>query len=319
MLTSLSISATETPLLNRERRATAVIERSWLEKFCGVYVSGLTLWGELTFLDHPHWVVAIQLVTGMAATFWLCVLVHELGHLAAGSFMGYRLVSFQVIGFRYSKCLDGRCIQFNSDLPRSFGSVQMTPQGRDGLSLRALIFTAGGPAATLLILAIAWTARGMLLGKVALIANSFVCLGCFLPAAKPFYSTDAQVILTLLRKGAAAERLSAVFYLLSCPDQLNPKKWPPEIVSRLNREVSDPTYEASALALRYFHNSVCASEAAIAATLERLLELSPYLPLEWRRKIFQDAGNFQLFKRGNTRLASQWLLEAQQMQAPQRC
>ncbi len=311
MLQSLALSRTATPLLNRERCPAYVVEPAWVDWVSGIYVSMLLVWGELiVFTVHPPWKVAVAWTLSIAGNFLIGVVVHELGHLLASKAVGHRFVQICVAGVHYSKTKEGRACYFMWDRHEPIGFVVSQPRNQRHLLLRAFFSVIAGPIATLLLVTVAYHYRTTMIGASGLMTGIFLSLGSCFPFSRGLHCSDAKVALTILRGGPAAQRLSAMLYVMTCNDPVNPGEWPPEIVRHLHLDVADTTWEDFLLALRYMYSVSCGPTAPVAATLERRLELSPYMTKERRYQLFVDAARFHASHNHDLALARQWMLEA---------
>src|SRR5450631_3904540 len=142
----------DTPILDREQPLPTAKRRFkiWHGLLLGAVIGGLLA----AFTDAPSdppasggWV----LVFGFAALYF-GVLVHELGHLAAGLSVGFDLRIFAV-GPLYLRREERRWkLQV---IPSRFGGLTgMVPKSSDRLVDRYLRFGLGGPAASIMLMVI---------------------------------------------------------------------------------------------------------------------------------------------------------------------
>jgi hypothetical protein len=190
-----------------------------------------------------------RLVTAVFLTLFLTTAVHELGHLLAGKLVGFRF-NLLIIG---PLCLSREGSKLRLGLHKSFaifnGLTGSNPAGNQDLPRRLLIFTLGGPLASLIqaLLTIflflrwqgdvhftnhfAWAVEGMAL--LAIFSTLY-----FLSSIKPgsYYSgqpADGGRIMGLLRGGPVAKRWCALAALYGADQQgQRPRDWDESLIQQ---------------------------------------------------------------------------------------
>jgi len=139
--------ATKTPILDRERDLPTVkLLRRWL--LLGIVFGGV-LGGVLSVLDRNGRVdkaMPPYALPAFLVAFYVAVLVHELGHVIAGSLGGFDLRLLAVGAFLLDKETRGWRFRF---LPRRIitgGLTSMMPRSPDNLEVRYTRLVLGGPA-----------------------------------------------------------------------------------------------------------------------------------------------------------------------------
>jgi hypothetical protein len=243
--------------------------------------------------------------------YYLTVLVHELGHLAAVLAVGFRWREFAVGPVVLRREAGGIGWHFVAARLLSGGQVQAVPPSSGGVRGRFLIVVAGGPIATALVFAaIAFLDRGPW-AKALLFANLLCVATSWLPYYAGGYVTDAKAILLLRGHGAEGDGLAAMLYIIAQDTQgVLPRDWQAERLAQLETATDGPlAATASVLMLAYLIDR--RDPDAIIAATERALALSASaIPLH-RRMILETAAYVQGIYRHDAALAAEWLADAQ--------
>ena len=183
-----------------------------------------------------------RLATAVFLTLFLTTAIHELGHLLAGKLAGLRF-HLLIIG---PLCLNRKNGKLRLSWHKSgaifSGLTGSIPDDSQNLPRRLLIFTLGGPLASLVqallagILVIRWQADVDFINNVAWAVEAMALLAAFgaiyfLSAMKSgsFYSgqpTDGGRIINLLRGGPAADRWCALAALYGADQRgQRPRDW----------------------------------------------------------------------------------------------
>jgi hypothetical protein len=127
-------------------------------------------------------------------------------------------------------------------------------------------------------------------------------------------STDAKIILLLIGKGAAAERLAAVLYIVALDkQQIEPRDWPPALVEKMSIRVKDNTFLTSVLSVRYAVALDNGDPECLAEAIERALLVSNEIGPDAQRAFYVAASCFQGVCRNNVPLAEAWLESARKV------
>jgi hypothetical protein len=152
---------------------------------------------------------------------FLCIAIHEIGHLTAGILSGFTFSMFMVGPFRFEK--EGNKIRFKWSKGLGFfgGLASCIPKNTDRLMRKFIVMVAGGPLMSLLTAIVALlvirfyipenlesTLQGFLI-SVTVQAFLWISLGVFIIACVPVKSagfyTDGARIINLLRGGNLAK------------------------------------------------------------------------------------------------------------------
>jgi hypothetical protein len=257
------------------------------------------------------------LLIGFVPALYFGVLVHELGHVLAGLSAGFELRMLSVGAFFLTKKTQCWKIEL---LPRrivSGGQTVMSPKSADRLD-RFLRLVLGGPAATILllvitlILALIFPDRAGV--RVLLLVNLLFATQSCVPYNVRGMSTDAKVILLLMGKGAAADRLAALLYIIALDrQQIEPRDWPRELVEKMCISAEDKSFLTSAISVRYAVALDSGDPERIAEAIERALLVSHEAGPDAQRAFYLAASCFQSTFRSNVPLAEAWLKSARKV------
>ena len=184
---------------------------------------------------------------------WVGIAVHELGHLLAGLFQGFRFALFTVgfLGIRAGK--DHLEVFFNRDI-NSFGGLAATfPATWNGEDLRKkfALVVAAGPISSLLFgvvsLVFAWT--WMLNNGPKAFVFALFCLGVLslllfvvtaIPNRTGGFTSDGGRFLALLRGGdiSAREQANLALVALLCAGK-TPGELPADLVATISHSAGD--------------------------------------------------------------------------------
>lgn len=245
------------------------------------------------------------------AAFYASILVHEAGHALVALFTGLELRGFVVGPILIQKQARGIRLKFVFARAFSGGQTIVAPRSGEDLKRRFAWFAAGGPIATLLLLAVSMLApRGITSGMFAGL-NALLAISSIVPFTMGSQPNDGRVIQILSRGGPSADRMTAVLYLLALDSQgLQPKSWPAGEAGKLDLAPGDHAYLVSVLGLRYHLACVGEDAAQIGAVLEEGLAQSGRMPPDAKRAFFISAAAFQGFYRGNAVMAQTWVESA---------
>lgn len=304
-----------TPILDCEQPVPAVKVHRLLSVFLGLVLgivlieserSGLLGQGAfLNFLSSPARLI------GCLVAFYIAVLLHELGHVGAAMATGFELRGLAVGLFLLSRKASGWRFQI---VPRRIfygGLTSVVPRYAENLRGRYIRLVLGGPATTVILFLIALLSPGGLWVSVFLFANLLLTLSCCIPYTARGLPSDAKAALVLARKGAEADRLVAILYLLSLDGQgVQPRDWPPEFVERMNISSTETSYLTLSLALQYANALEGEDHDTAAKVLESALKWSTKMLPDAQRGFFVAASCFQGIFRNNASPAEAWLESA---------
>ena len=303
-----------TPILDRQEPLPQRDKRNWRAVLIGGAAGALLVrWAPSIepgfILNHP-----LEFGLTMMAVYYLCVLVHELGHLAAGMGVGFAFRQFAA-GPLVVYLEDGG-LRFQLATARLLGGGQviMAPESTDGLRARFLRFIAGGPAATVLLFAIPLVWPATLFAGSLLIVNALIAFNSLLPYTINGRSTDGKLLLGLGRQGPAADRLATILYLLAIDSRgVAPRDWPRDSLSVLEGGNEDAVYREIGLMFVYFCALDEGDPERIAGALERVLAVTNKMNPDSVRAYFAEAAFVQGIFRKDAPLARAWLADARKV------
>lgn len=161
----------------------------------------------------PHGAIIVGL--GLLAA-WLCLFLHELGHVVAGIAVGFRFQLLALGILRIDRGSDGRVrIGWNRDLRLAGGVGGAAPIDKERLRPRFAIQVMGGPLASLLVALAAhlallawpgapWIARVML--QWVRLLSAMLGVETLLPIKHGPFVNDGLRFLRLIGRGPMAER-----------------------------------------------------------------------------------------------------------------
>jgi hypothetical protein len=291
-----------TPLLDGDPTLPQVKRRRW------TMLLGLAIGAGLGLAIGESGVLVIPAI-------YIAILVHELGHVVAGKAAGFELRGFAVGGIVLNKQARGWSLRFA--LSRIFGGfANMLPPSTESLTGRYVQLVAGGPAASILLLLITATLPAGAFVRVLFWVNLVTTVSCLIPYTVGGMLNDARFFTVLARKGAAAEQLAAILYLLAIDAQgTRPSAWPLEIVKRLDAPGQGTPLLGVSLALKYAAARDSEDEDGIAHALENGLASAGRMPPDTRRWFMISAACFQASFRNRIAPAEQWLESARKVKS----
>lgn len=191
-----------------------------------------------------HW---WTLVLSMALLLFSAALVHELGHLAAGWAARLRFQTLLVGPLRIWRAGERLHVGLVRNFVLTRGMVASSPRSRNRLPQRLLLFTVGGPLASLLLFGAAmwlfwqikdsravWQQAAWLVESAFMLAliTAYFTIGSLRPVATPDGPpADGERIAQLLRGGPEADRWCALFVLQGANlEGVRPRAWDARLV-----------------------------------------------------------------------------------------
>ncbi len=316
-----------TPILDREQPLPeAKKSKLWLRLLVGLAIGsviGGAIGAVLAFLDVDFDRLAAflpgrTLLLGFLPGFYLGVLLHELGHVAAGLSVGFELRSLMVGAFLLTRETRGWKVRF---IPRRIlagGLANMVPKSADRLVERYFRFVLGGPAASLVLLAVSLILSRIFPGiagvRVVLLVGVLITISACIPYTFRSQPTDAKLLLLTIRKGPAAERLAAIFYIVALDAQrVEPRDWPRELVEKMSIPTQDKSFLTGVISVRYAHALDSGDPERIAEAIERALAANDEARPDVQRAFYVAASCFHGIFRNNAALAGAWLESARKV------
>ncbi len=234
------------------------------------------------------------------ALFPIAVLIHELGHLAAGCLVGFQPMLLIVGPMKIRRTLRGW--QMERMRPAIAGGIAgALPKRLEALERRVCVLIAGGPAANVLTAAAAiaastFTEPSSIIGAAlgVLVVVSVICaLVALVPAGAWGFFTDGARIQQLLAGGAAGERWAALFALSAAStDGARPRDYPPALVSKLDAASDETLDEATARLYRYAVALDTDNVESAREHLRRALAIRDHVPVMKRPTLHLAAAFF---------------------------
>jgi hypothetical protein len=128
----------------------------------GVASFGSGPFTEVVDAVEPRWAAPLFLVLGLPILLFLAVAAHEVGHLAAGRWAGFRAYLLLVGPVRLERVQDRWRLRFNPHLATWGGLAASAPVDEVGLRARMIRYVAGGPGMSLLLGVAALAGAGIL-------------------------------------------------------------------------------------------------------------------------------------------------------------
>jgi len=242
------------------------------------------------------------------AAFYLMLIVHELGHVAVGLCVGFRLRSLRIGPLLFSRV-------FRPSLYRGPGAVvngvaELIPVATDKLTWRGAAMALGGPVANFL------SAMVVLLLPFPITVFSGLFIACSIANGVndlfPFESrlgvSDGRRIWMLLRQPERGERWLALLHLGGqLADGVLPESLSADFIAKAIavRDDSADTVTAHAIAFAAaFHQH---KDSDAAQLLETSLAYSSHAKPILREALMSEAAVFQARRRKRADLADQWL------------
>jgi hypothetical protein len=293
--------------------------------WCGVAVVAAVSWllkdppilHQWLLTDLPRWFLDQWAGLGVVgfglsalAAFYLMLAVHELGHVAAGLFVGFRCRSLRVGPLLITH-------PFRASLYRGPGAVvngvaELIPVATDKLVWRGVAMVLGGPVANVL------SALVVLLLPFPITVFSGMFIACsvangvndLLPFESRLGVSDGRRIWMLLRQRARGERWLALVRLGGeLNDGVLPESLSADFLSKAIavQDASADTVTANAIAyIAAFHEH---KDSVAGQRLETCLAYSGHATPVLRAALMSDAAVFQGRRRKRADLAGQWLAE----------
>jgi hypothetical protein len=291
----------ETPLLDRREAVPAMTRR----KKALLVLLGGAIGAAFDFVAiHYGWFdhVGSFLLAAIPA-FFLVVLIHELGHLAATRVVGFEWRHFYAGPLIVDREANGVRVRFLWKRLLFGGMVQAAPDSARDLRRRYLIMLAGGPIATALVFAVVPLLPHGIFRSCLAAANVLAVATSWIPCYTGGYATDAKAILLLRRPGHESNLLAAILYIAALDAQgVVPRDWDAASVEALRTPVGSPL-DGTAAVFMLAHAFDASDDDGIAAATERALGLVAQATAAHRRAIFDTAAYVQAIYRYRADLA----------------
>jgi hypothetical protein len=244
------------------------------------------------------------------AAFYLMLAVHELGHVAAGLCVGFRLRALRIGPLLFSR-------PFRLSLYRGPGAVvngvaELIPVATDKLPRRGIAMVLGGPVANFLAGIVLFLLPLPMTVFTALFIAFSVANGVsdLIPLESRLGVSDGRRIWMLLRQPERGERFLALLHLGGAlNDGVLPESLSADLLAKAIAvcDASSDTVTANAIAYWAAFHQHMDNEAA--QRLETCLAYAGYATPALREALMSDAAVFQARKRKRADLADQWLAE----------
>lgn len=251
-------------------------------------------------------VVAVTMITAPALT----ILVHEAGHALAGAAAGMPPV-LMIAGPLGLYWRPGRLwprLRFNA--PVAGGFTLCLPRRKEAVLQRMMWMTAGGPAASLILaavaVAVAVMAETSLRGAAAF--TGFVSAALFLATALPWaykgMGSDGAKIRMLMKNDSRARSLAASVSLLAAAREgTPPADWQPALLDAALAAAPGTPEKAAALHLAFWVALDRQDRALAEERLARLRETTADMSEAIAAPVAYEAAAFHLFERREPEMA----------------
>jgi len=260
------------------------------------------------FLDQWAEMGIVGLGVSALAAFYLMLAIHELGHVAVGLCVGFRLRSLRFGPLLFSRPL--RLSLYRGPGAVVNGVAELIPVETDKLSWRGVAMVLGGPVANIL------TAMVVLLLPFPITAFSgfFIAFSIangvndLFPFESRLGVSDGRRIWMLLRQPERGERWLALLHLWGeLTDGVLPEAMSPDFLAKAMAVRDDSADTVAAHAIAYFAAFHQHKDSEAAQRLETCLAYSGRGTPVLREALMSDAAVFQGRRRKRTDLANQWL------------
>lgn len=255
---------------------------------------------------------------------------HELGHVAAGLAAGFGFGALYLGPLRLTGGTEGLRVRANRRLALWGGAAQMVPRASGHTRARHAVLVAGGPAASLLLGAVALWVYGTLLGPLvalgtldpaadalarALVGFGLTSLGVGLvtlvPGTTSGFPTDGAQLLAILRgrdNPDWSQAMAAVRALAARGE--GPEALSDELLADVLAASESVEERAHAWLLAYVRGLALGNDAVAAENLEAALEVAPRLPARLAAIVRVEAAYFAAAHRGDAAVARDLLAAA---------
>lgn len=246
-----------------------------------------------------------------AIAFFAAVTVHELGHLLAGRWSHFRLVSIQLGHVQITPPFHIRW-RPRALVPGASGLVIMAPLDARSLRIRAIIMLLGGCAANLitgLSFTFLWPSHA-LLSRWFIVMSVVLGLVNLLPFRSKALLSDGKRILMLLRNSRQGQRWLALLRLNADIGRgIDPEKLNPQIMAIATAVEDESPDTVNAHILAFAAAFAKHDDPEAARLLEVCLRHSGSAWPAQREAAFLNAAIFQAERRRCADLAEQWLAD----------
>jgi hypothetical protein len=263
-------------------------------------------------MDWATLLVPVAAVLGAAAA-------HEIGHLLAAYFAGFKLRQIKVSVLHLGKhahCGEPYCGEV---LAMGIAVFEPRPANQDdaGLRRRLLFLSLGGPVANLLLAA--GCAISVILAHPPFVAGVALRIGCAFSALlgiaallpdvdrRGNFSDGARLVMLLKNNGKAERWLSNIRCQIALNQGRHPREWDEACVGRA-AVISDDSRDA--FIARWMAYLLAAERQDITCAtkyLEGALEVLGYATPKLRDRLFLEAAVFQAWFRDNPSKALFWV------------
>ena len=242
----------------------------------------------------------------------LVVLVHELGHLVAGSLVGLRFNYIRIGPLRVER--SGKMSWQWTWRALLSGATSSLPVARTALRWRLCIFVAGGPAANLVCAFYGFkimpkdNSMGAAVGMALVGISTLIGFTNLLPIQRDGQMRDGLQIWILLFGKKRRERLIFILTFLADLKRGDSTSFLTSAALEQASSVMDGSGQQVAVSWLAYAKATSAKEYETAALhLENCLITSPATTPDFREEIIIEAAQFQAVRRKRPDLAREWL------------
>lgn len=255
----------------------------------------------------------MRIALGVLAAIFSLV-VHELGHLAAGLAVGFRFHLFALGPLLIERDPRGRVrLAWNRD-PGLFGGAAGTvPRNMEGLRRRFAVVVVGGPIASLVLALVAAAALALFPTPGGLLAmelkwirllSAAVFVMNAIPMANGPFVTDGLRLLRVLGRGPSADRELSLLALTALQvGGVRPRDWDRKLVDRGLAVRDASMYECQFHLWSYLCSLDSGHVAEAGDALDRAVALGRRAPASLRAQCLLESAFFEAAHRGRLEIA----------------
>jgi hypothetical protein len=284
-------------------------------------------------LLQVHWAaLALGWLISVPVLYFLMIVTHEAGHVLGGLLARFRILSFTAKWLRITRKAGGWEIRLVKPHTKLGGMVQAMPTHTDNLRLRYSLFIAGGPAANLVIGALALYLQQQLAVHYAgpltyslggyLLLNALPVFGWLSVAMgvlnliprnlKSGYIIDGKHLWHFLRGGPAMHQQLGLLYFQSLMYAgRRPREWDASLVAQVAAHRSNSVLDCYTHLLIYSYFLDCNDLEQLRFHLNQSLDSIATAPASVQQHVLGEAAYVAALLTNNAEQARYWLNRAQ--------
>lgn len=169
---------------------------------------------------------------------WMVIAVHECGHLLGGKLIGFGFQMLAVGPLMVVREAGRVRVKWNRVLSLWGGVASALPMKLEDVTRGMLVFTAGGPLASLMFAVLLWPLEHPIARVASLFSAAITCV-TLIPTRFSGFLSDGGRMWMFLREPAKAKRWSSLAALAAySQSKLRPREWPAELLEQA-RAIAD--------------------------------------------------------------------------------